>query len=130
MEPETDTSEEQFASEIGLPRKELAAIRKSDTYRQGHHWDKDGTKIIWLPLGKAQLREELGLKTAPKIGDRAAGRVINKYCPNQRMVFMVVDGEQQTVQCDPADKPHLKGHMIVPLQYKAAGWTVARSPRI
>jgi len=128
--PETDTSEIDLAAELGLPRDELIKIRKSDNYRRGHHWDKDGKVIIWLPRGKAQLREELGLSTDPKIGDRAAGRVVSDYCLNQRIIRMVVNGRKLDVICDPQDKPSMRSPMVVPVTYTAGGWVVARSPRV
>jgi len=130
MEPETDTLETDLATELGLPLTELAKIRKGDSYLRGHHWDKDGTAIIWLPRGREQLREELGLSTAPRIGDRAAGRVVSDYCLNQKIIRMVVNGQKIDVRCDPDDKPLMKSPMTVPVQYSAGGWMVARSPRL
>lgn len=128
--PETDTFEADLAIELGLPRDELAKIRKGDGYLRGHHWDKDGKAIIWLPRGRAQLREELGLSTDPKIGDRAAGRVVSDYCLNQRIIRMVINGNKEDVICDPDDKPLMKAPMTVPVQFSAGGWIVARSPRL
>ncbi|MAT10417.1 MAG: hypothetical protein CMM02_05340 [Rhodopirellula sp.] len=130
IEPERNIPETDFADQLGLPREELARIRKGDNYLLGHHWDKDGAKIVWLPRGKELLREELGLTTGPKIGDKAAGRVIADYCPNQRIIRMIINDEKEDVQCDPMDKPLLKSPMTVPVQYSAAGWRVARSPRL
>jgi len=128
--PETDTLETDLASELGLPLDELVEIRKSEGYLRGHHWATKDKVIYWLPRGKAQLREELGLSTDPKIGDRAAGRVVSDYCLNQRIIRMVVNGHKIDVVCDPDDKPFMKSPMTVPVQYSAGGWMVARSPRM
>lgn len=130
MSSNAPTPEIDFASELGLPRDELKRIRNGESYLRGHHWDKDGTVIIWLPRGQEQLREELGLSTGPKIGDRAAGRVVSDFCPNQTIIRMVVNGEKIDVRCDPDDKPYMKAPMTVPVEYSAGGWRVGRSPRI
>jgi hypothetical protein len=113
-------SDNQLAAETGLSPETVETYRR-EHLAEGEHWARDGSKVVWLPAGKAALLEMIG--TPPQTLTPVPTHmlpILQVPANRQWVVVRLPDGSRTNIRV--RNNSRLQPRLLLRCQLSAKGW--------